>query len=208
MEIKSFECGPLATNCYLIIDGENSVLIDAPPQSLKVIKKIIEDSNVKLSAVLLTHTHWDHAADADYYKKELGAEVYCAKEDEYRLIDPNLHTVWKLPFEIPVTNADKYLNDGELLKFGGIELKSIFTPGHTEGGFSFVLDSEKSVFTGDTLFCESVGRTDLPGGNQNALVVSIKNKLYSLPDDYKAYPGHGDSSEIGYEKSNNQAVTA
>ncbi len=207
MKIIDLECGPLGTMCYLIIDSSNNaVLIDAAPDSFVEVMQACKRENAKLQAVLLTHTHWDHTTDARLFQSEMKAEIYVNQGDEYRILNPMDNALMKLPFEILPCKADKYYSDGDELQFGEIKFRIITTPGHTEGGVCVILDSDKSVFVGDTLFQDSVGRTDLPGGDYAKLKNSIITKLYQLPDDYTVFPGHGDSSTIGYEKHNNSYI--
>ena len=207
MQILELECGPLGTMCYLIVDEQkNAVLIDAAPDSFSQVSQVCNDNNIKISAVLLTHSHWDHTTDASLFQSEMKAEIYINQDDEYRILNPKDNALMQLPFDIPLCKADKYLEDGQLLKFGDIELKVITTPGHTEGGVCFILESEKMIFCGDTIFADSVGRTDLPGGDYAKLKSSVMKKLYLLPDDYKLFPGHGESTMLGYEKRNNSYI--
>jgi glyoxylase-like metal-dependent hydrolase (beta-lactamase superfamily II) len=115
-------------------------------------------------------------------------------------------SIWKLPFNIDPMNADKYLSDKEIINLGTLVFEVINTPGHTEGGACFVFHSDGIVFTGDTLFNMSIGRTDLPGGDYEQLLNSIINRLIILPDDYKVLSGHGEPSTIGFERRNNPFI--
>ena len=205
MEIIAIEAGPILTNTYLIIDQESkkAVVIDAPMDSVELIKPIIEDKMLDVVAILLTHTHWDHAADTDALKKLYNAKVYVHQSDEFRLLEPNENSVFPLPFDIPSTKADHYINDNEIISFGNTELKVLTTPGHTEGGLCFYNESAGVLFSGDTIFRESIGRIDLPGGSLEKIAKSIKEKLLVLDDSTKVLPGHGPSTTIGYERKNN-----
>ena len=205
MKILPVEAGPVYTIGYLVFDetAKQGVIIDAPMDSLSFFTGEIAANTIDLRHILLTHSHWDHTAEAPNIKRETKASIYIHQADEYRVKSPNENTIWQLPFNLESFSADNYLLDGTKINFGNIELETLFTPGHTEGGVCFVCHSEKLVFTGDTLFNMSIGRVDLPGGNYEQLIDSIKKKLMTLPDDYSIFSGHGDSSTIGFERNHN-----
>jgi glyoxylase-like metal-dependent hydrolase (beta-lactamase superfamily II) len=205
MEIIPVESGPVDTIGYLVIDSgtRSAILIDTPYQSSVRILKFIKDMQVELKAILLTHTHWDHTADAAVINHHTNADVYVHEADAYRLSDPQKHTVFTLPFKLePVTNP-VIIQHGDSLAFGSLIFDVVHTPGHTEGGVCFLENNNKVIFTGDTIFYSSIGRTDLPGGDYKQLIGSINERLLNLPDDYNIYPGHGEPSSIGVEKINN-----
>ena len=203
-QILSFEAGPVATNAYLLIDAESggAVIIDAPLDSADSIAEAARDAGVMPSALILTHTHWDHTADVVPLKRHFPEMIiYVHPDDEYRLIDPMAHTIWELPFVIEGIKANAYLRDNDVFRLNSITFTVLHTPGHTEGGIS-LLDSENSLlFVGDTIFANGVGRTDLPGGSWETLLDSITNRLMSLPDETVFHPGHGPSSTIGNERN-------
>ncbi|MFP4370050.1 MAG: MBL fold metallo-hydrolase [Candidatus Kapaibacterium sp.] len=205
MRIIPIEAGPVATIGYLVIDmgSRMSVIIDAPLESTPVFMTHIEENKLKLSAILLSHSHWDHTADAAQLHRLTQAPVYLHKDDEYRLIDQMSHTIMHLPFNLESHKPQGYFSDGDVLEYGGIKFEVRHTPGHTEGGVCFIDHLNKVVFAGDTLFNSSIGRVDLPGGSMATLLNSIKSKIFSLPDDYMIYPGHGPSSTVGREKNLN-----
>jgi hydroxyacylglutathione hydrolase len=205
MEIIPVESGPVDTIGYLVIDGEtrSAVLIDTPYQSSVRIIRIIEDMRVELKAIMLTHTHWDHTADAAVIIDHTNADIYVHEADSYRLSDPQKYYVFSLPFKLEPVNNPKLIHHGEKLKFGNIEFDVVHTPGHTEGGVCFVEHNNKVIFAGDTIFYGSIGRTDLPGGDYRQLIGSINDRLFVLPDEYKIFSGHGEPSSIGVEKINN-----
>lgn len=205
MEIIPVESGPVDTIGYLVIDGEtrSAVLIDTPYQSSVRIIRIIEDMRVELKAIMLTHTHWDHTADAAVIIDHTNADIYVHEADSYRLSDPQKYSIFSLPFKLEPVRNPKLIHHGEKLKFGNIEFDVVHTPGHTEGGVCFVEHNNKVIFAGDTIFYGSIGRTDLPGGDYRQLIGSINDRLFALPDEYKIFSGHGEPSSIGVEKINN-----
>lgn len=205
MEIIPLECGPLLTNCYILLDEftKTALLIDCPPESCDAILDLSYDKGFKIEALLLTHSHWDHTMDAIELKEIAGVPVYIHKDDEYRLLDPMSHTLMELPFELDPVTPDGYLKHGDTILCGDMIVEVIYTPGHTEGGVCFVIHNKKICFTGDTIFHESIGRTDLPGGNTDKLLNSINEKLMTLPDDYILFPGHGARTTVGHEKTSN-----
>lgn len=200
------ECGPVATNTYLIhSDGSAAALIvDAPMGSVEALGKVVEDKGLHPVALVLTHTHWDHTADAAKMKRRWpGMTVYVHPGDEYRLTEPAKHTVWPLPFTLEALEADRHLQGGDRLELEGMEFEVLHTPGHTEGGICLLEKNEGVVFVGDTLFSGSVGRTDLPGGDWGTLLASIRAQLLTLPDNIIVYPGHGPATTIGDERETN-----
>lgn len=208
MEIISIIAGILDTNCYLLASAESrtAILIDAPPESAEIVFEELKKRDLSLEAILLTHTHWDHTADAEPIKNVTGAKLYVSVTDYYRLQEPMKHALVPLGFEIKPTKADYLINGEELPTFRTTQLRAIPTPGHTEGGLTFVLESQRCAFVGDTIFYLSIGRWDLPGGDEQTLLESIRNGIFTLPDDFILYPGHGILTTVGFEKSNNPYV--
>lgn len=205
MKIIPVESGPVNTIGYLIIDEQtkDGIIIDAPLDSSSIFFANAERHSVRLRALLLTHSHWDHIADCFMIKEKTNLDIYIHKNDEYRLTEPNKHTIWPLPFEIKPVKADKYFESEQKLTFGSLSFDVLFTPGHTEGGVCLYNSENKLVFTGDTLFNMSIGRVDLPGGNYEILMNSIEEKLMKLDDEIQVYSGHGEATSIGFERRNN-----
>ncbi len=181
-------------------------VIDAPPDSASIVLAAAAEAGCTITHLLLTHTHWDHTADAAELVRQTDAEVWVHAHDAYRLIDPMRHTIWPLPFTIEPVVPSRYLEHGDHLVVAGINLDVIHTPGHTEGGVCFVDAAHRRVFVGDTLFYGSVGRTDLPGGDMQILTTSIRERLFVLPENYSVYPGHGPITTIGEERTSNPFV--
>lgn len=203
MIIKRFIAGQLENNMYLVADeaSRKAVLIDASSNIPELIEAA-KDYDVEY--ILLTHGHFDHIMGLTSLKKELNAQAVICKDD--LVISDNINeftSLFGLPEVTPPT-YEKYIKDGDVLKVGNMDIKVIHTPGHTEGGTCYLVD--ENLFSGDTLFKESVGRTDLFGGNFKKLSDSIKNKLFKLDDKIEVYPGHGDKTTIGYEKKYNEIV--
>lgn len=209
MEIIPLECGPLATNCYILIDEftKTALLIDCPPECCDAVLELSYEKDFKIEAILLTHSHFDHTADAPELKQVAGIPVYVHKGDEYRLLDPMNHTVFMLPFELDPVTPDGYLKHGDTILCGDMIVEVIHTPGHTEGSVAFVIHNKKLCFPGDTIFYEGIGRTDLPGGDEDKILDSINNRILTLPDDYIIFPGHGPRTNVGHEKSSNPYIS-
>ncbi|HYF03496.1 MAG TPA: MBL fold metallo-hydrolase [Patescibacteria group bacterium] len=205
MKIYPLEAGPVATYGYLITDSETkkAVLVDTPKDCAEPFLQLLKDENLELERILLTHSHWDHTADAAEMQRRTGAPIYLHKDDEYRATDPGKYLGWKLPFEIEAISIDEFLKEGDTIECGRWKFDVIHTPGHTEGGVCFIDHAMKIALVGDTLFKSSVGRTDLPGGDAKMLLKSIREKLLTLPDDYTVLPGHGDMTTIGAERKRN-----
>ncbi|HRP01280.1 MAG TPA: MBL fold metallo-hydrolase [Candidatus Kapabacteria bacterium] len=207
MFVATRESGPIQTNSYLLADdNKNAVIIDAPLGILDLFVPIIEENNLNLQALLLTHSHWDHMLDAKKIVDRYQIPLFVHQLDAYRLNEPNKHTVFQLPFTIEAVAEQQYVDDGECLKFGDIEIDILHTPGHTEGGVCYVLKNENIIFSGDTLFRESIGRADLPGASLSQLLHSIRTKIINLSPNYKVLSGHGPATTIEHEIHNNPFI--
>jgi len=208
MEIICIEAGPILTNCYIVISNNKNeaIIVDTALNSADLLFDIIKKRKIKVKGIILTHSHWDHSGDAGEVRMITGAPVMIHKSDEYRLLEPNKNALMFLPFEIKACPPDKYLNDMDILKFDNMEFEVRHTPGHTEGGICLVNHSEKIVFAGDTIFNQSIGRTDLPGGSTELLLNSINRKIMTLDDNYILHCGHGPSTTVGDERFNNPFI--
>lgn len=200
MIIKQYTAGMLENNIYLVLDetSRKGVLIDAT----ECLHEIIEDAKgYDIEYILLTHGHFDHILGLSELKKALGAKAVINKNDI--IISDNINEFTKLfnmPESVPPT-YEIFIDDGDKITTGNLIFKVIATPGHTEGGVCYLIDDK--LFSGDTIFRESVGRTDLFGGNYNKLKDSIKNKIFTLDDNITIYTGHGDLTTVGHEKKYN-----
>lgn len=198
MELKTFEAGPLSANNYILTDNNESVLIDCS----EYIPEIMNNFNIKY--ILLTHGHFDHILGINKTKEHFGAKVLMNKDDEDRLQESQM---FLQNFGLPAINPpkiDSYIDENSVIEFGNTKIKCIHTPGHTQGSMSYLVDN--TLFSGDTLFKNTYGRCDLPGGDFEQIKKSLTEKLFVLPDDVVVYSGHGEKTTIGYEKINNEIL--
>lgn len=202
-KIDSRILGMVGTNCYLLcnMDIKECVLID-PADSQDEISRMIDESGCSLKGILLTHGHFDHIMAADAVRDKYGVKVYASCDEKNTLEQPHINLGGAYGLKLSV-KADVWHKDGEILKLAGFDIEALHTPGHTEGGSCYYIREIGVIFSGDTLFCGSVGRTDFPGGSMSEIVRSIKEKVMVLPDDTKVYPGHGEGTSVGYERENN-----
>ena len=202
-KIDSRILGMVGTNCYLLcnMDIKECVLID-PADSQDEISRMIDESGCSLKGILLTHGHFDHIMAADAVRDKYGVKVYASCDEKNTLEQPHINLGEAYGLKLSV-KADVWHKDGEILKLAGFDIEALHTPGHTEGGSCYYVREIGVLFSGDTLFCGSVGRTDFPGGSMSEIVRSIKEKVMVLPDDTKVYPGHGEGTSVGYERVNN-----
>jgi glyoxylase-like metal-dependent hydrolase (beta-lactamase superfamily II) len=201
MILETVVVGSMEVNCYILASDENcaAIIVD-PGDDEDKIRRVLKSYGLKPAFIINTHSHFDHIGCDDKF----GVPVYVHSQDAESLKDarrnfsPFFGSAYKVKSEI------KTLKDRDIIKLGQLELEVIHTPGHTAGGISLLMKKPKDniLFTGDTLFCQGVGRTDL-GGDEDLLIKSIREKLLILPDDTIIYPGHGPSSTIGDEKRNN-----
>lgn len=203
LRILSETVGIVQTNCYIVgmVNKDGCIIID-PGGEEDAILRIVDQSGYRVEGILLTHGHFDHILGIEGIRKRYGAKVY-AHEEEKELLGKkewNSSTITGSPYEcVP----DILLQDGEVVTLAGIGITVLHTPGHTKGGVCYHLKNYGVLFSGDTLFYESIGRTDLPTADGNQILHSIKNKLLVLDEDTKVYPGHGEATLIGHEKTGN-----
>lgn len=203
MVFKRLTTGMLASNCYIIGECGEGAVID-PGAKASEILKAVNELNLKIKYLILTHAHIDHILSMDELRRVLGAKVLVHEMDEGTLSNPLMNGSGLFGLSKVFGEADGLLKDGDVLMVGGMKLEIIHTPGHSSG--SICIKAGSSIFTGDTLFMMSIGRSDLGDGDYELLMDSIKNRLMTLSDDTKVYPGHGTSTTIGYERENNPFV--
>lgn len=203
-KIDSKVLGMVGTNCYLLIneDIKECVLVD-PGDCPDEIDKMIDKWGCTLVGILLTHGHFDHIMAADAVRDKYGVKIYASSDEKETLNNPDYNLGSSYGLNSLSLEADVYHNDKDIIKLAGFDILVLHTPGHTAGGTCYYVKEEGILFSGDTLFCESVGRTDFPGGSMGKLIGSIKDKIMVLPEDTKIYPGHGEGTRVGYEKEHN-----
>lgn len=203
LKIGRMVLGYVSTNVYFVYDENNKkAIVFDPADDGDGIYKSLKNEGIDVSAIFLTHGHFDHIYGVKALKEASSAKVYAAEPEAELLKDPELNASSQNGRIASIT-ADVMLRDGEIVDIDGLKVKVIFTPGHTAGSCCFYFEEEKMLICGDTLFLGSCGRTDLPTGSEAAIDRSIKEKLMCLPDDVRIYPGHGNPSTIGFERENN-----
>ena len=189
------------TNCYIILDEESkeTMVID-PAGDVDKIEELIHILEGKLKYIYLTHCHGDHILGVADLKNRCGGKILIHREDAEGLNDKNINLSSVIDIPEIELEADSRVDDNDLIHLGNLEFKVIHTPGHTKGGTSLYCQKEKCLFSGDTLFRGTWGRTDLPTSSREDIMDSIVNKLMILPDETIVYPGHGMMTKIGEEK--------
>ena len=201
MKLYHLPSGPLRVNTYFLVNDQNQAVIIDGGENYKKVKQVEKEYGFKIEALLLTHAHFDHAGNAKKLQDD-GVKVYISKKDAPKLLnEQNLSGDFGRAFDY--LTADYTFDDGEILNICGFEIKVIATPGHTDGSVCFLTGN--MLFTGDTLFLESVGRTDFITGNRDQLVKSVK-RLFDLDGDYTVYPGHEDFTTLSHERKYNTFI--
>lgn len=192
-----------ATNCFFVYEeGEKDVIVFDPGDQGEFVYEKLTDAGFEIKAIYLTHGHFDHIEGCNALKKLSGAKIYALDEeaDICRSAELNLSAGFGMPYAV---EPDGYVHDGDICMEAGISFKVIATPGHTKGSCAYYFEEAGFLIGGDTLFLESVGRTDFPTGSMSVLVKSVKEKLFVLPDTVKVFSGHGEATTIGHEKQYN-----
>lgn len=206
IEIKQLTLGMVSTNAYLVADIETNeaILID-PVDNAKIIKQTADEAGWTIKLILATHAHFDHVLASKEIKELTNAPFWiheeCVSMLETLPMQGKLFGLGDFP---EAASPDKLLtSEQEIIKLGKITLKTLYTPGHAVGHLSFYMPEHKILFSGDTLFFSSIGRADLPGGNHDLLLKSIREQLLTLDDDVRVLPGHMQQTTIGFERKNN-----
>jgi glyoxylase-like metal-dependent hydrolase (beta-lactamase superfamily II) len=208
IKLKIFTFNPFQENTFIIWDDstKESIVVDpgcSNSEEEHLVTSFIAENELRIKYLLNTHCHIDHILGNRFIKEKYGCDFY-APELDLPLLDKALEQAKMFGLEInPSPLPDEFITEELLLKLGDSEINFVFTPGHTPGEFCILFHKEKICISGDVLFLEGIGRTDLWGGNYDTLLNSIKQKLFVLDHDYKVFPGHGDSTTIGHEKTNN-----
>lgn len=206
MKIKKFPVGILGTNCYLVINEETKEMVIVDPGGVsKKLMTYIQEEGLKPQAILLTHGHFDHIMGIDALLEAWKMPVYVHEDDEDAMNDVYLNQSKSYTSGYTYKGA-QYVRDGQELNLIGETFKVIHTPGHTKGGVCYYVEAEGVLFSGDTLFQNSVGRSDFANSSTSGLIRSIREKLFELPEETHVYPGHSGETTIGHEKKYNPYV--
>jgi hydroxyacylglutathione hydrolase len=202
MILETLTVGPFQENCYVIGDGEVGAIVDPGDEATRI-ALAVERTGLEIDQILVTHAHIDHVGAVAALADEYACPVLMHPEAELMLNQlPTQAMMMGLRFgNVPA--VDRQVQDGEALEVGGLRLEALYTPGHAPGHLAFYVESEGLVLSGDALFAGSVGRTDLFGGDMEVLMRSINERLLTLPDETRVYPGHGPQTTIGEERAYN-----
>jgi len=203
LQIAHYMVGPVQTNCYFAINKETkeALVIDPGEEAARLMQQI-KAQGLTVAAILLTHGHFDHAGAAEELSALCNAPIYAHEAEKETLESEKLNACWMIGKK-ETYRADLFVKDEQELDLAGFHIRVLFTPGHTKGGCCYYFPYENVVFSGDTLFQMSVGRTDLEGGSMSQIVRSIQEKLMPLPEQTVVYPGHGEATTIETERMYN-----
>lgn len=202
IQVRQIVTGTIEENCYIVYKDTIALIIDPGDETSKI-KNEIEELGVRPIAILLTHAHFDHIGSLEDIRVDYDVPVYISPKEKDWLGDPVKNLSFSNPFSVTANPAEEFFTPNEKLSINGFPFEVVPTPGHSPGGVSFIFHDDRFVISGDALFKGSVGRTDLPGSQPEILLDGIREHLFSLPDDYAVYPGHGRDTTIGYEKHTN-----
>lgn len=207
IRIQSFVFNPFQENTYVIYDGTKDAVVVDPgcydQDEKREIADFIAGNNLSIKMLLNTHCHIDHVLGNSFIKEKFDTKLYIHQTEEFVLHAQKILAPHYGMHHYEEAKPDYFLKEGDRVKFGDQDFSVLFVPGHSPGHIAFYNEKEKVVLAGDVLFQNSIGRTDLPGGNFDTLMKSIHEKLFTLPDDVSVYPGHGPITRIGVEKRTN-----
>ncbi|MCF8001222.1 MAG: MBL fold metallo-hydrolase [Halanaerobiales bacterium] len=197
--ISSETVGVNFTNCYLIGKRDSSAIVIDPGDEIDKIMDMVNEYNVKVEKIINTHGHFDHISANQELKEKTGAEIYIHEQDSEALINPskNLSSHLGQNNLVKLNKADNIINEGDIITIEDYKFEVFHTPGHSPGSICLYDENKKILISGDTIFSMGVGRTDFPGCSQQELINSIENKILTLPEDVKVYPGHGQTTRLG-----------
>lgn len=209
VKVYEIRVSVFVTNCYLVLNEETKegFLIDPGDYEEKILA-VLKEKEVNLRAIYLTHGHLDHMMAVERIREEYGVSAYCHTDELAVLADPVQNLTSRFMRHSYVLDGVKPLVDGAEFSCAGVKIKLLHTPGHTPGGCCYYLPEEGMLFSGDTLFYRSIGNTEFPGGSMGTIARSIREKLYTLPEETVVYAGHGEETDIGSEKRENPYVPA
>lgn len=204
IDIQSFQVSVMGTNCYVITDRATgaTAVVDPGAVSEKLTEILKSMGNENIKYILLTHGHFDHMGAAEEYARVFDAKIVISEADEPFLSDDSLNLGSMAASPVKPFGADIKLTDGDTVELGDTTLRFMLTPGHTQGSGCYISEEDKIIFSGDTLFCGSMGRTDFPTGDLWVMMKSLR-RLRDLEGDYRVYPGHDCSTTLGYEREHN-----
>jgi hydroxyacylglutathione hydrolase len=208
LQLQSFAFNPFQENTFVVYDDTSmeGVIIDPgnyEPEENYELADFIKTNKVQVKMLLNTHCHIDHVLGNYFVKETYKVELYIHRKEEAPLLAVKSYAPSYGMFKYSATAPDKFLEEGDHVKFGNLVADVLFVPGHSPGHIAFHFAKEKVLMGGDVLFYNSIGRTDLPGGNHQTLIESIQKKIFTLPDDTVVYPGHGPETNVGFEKRTN-----
>ena len=206
LNIRCVPTGPLAVNTYIVWNEGNTECVVIDPANSGKILRALDELGLELKAILLTHGHFDHIMGVAKLKQATNARVYINRLDSKAMSDDGENLAAMVGFRVDPAQVDVFVEDDMRFTEAGIEFSVIHTPGHTKGGVCYVVGSERVIFSGDTLFYMSYGRTDLPGGDASALRDSIVSRLFTLRGDYRVLPGHECETTLDFERIHNMCV--
>lgn len=206
MIIETVPVGMLGVNCYIVGDKDHLLVIDPGADANAIFKKI-QSIGGTVETIFLTHCHFDHILATNELKELTGADIFVANAEKENLLDENVNMTGRFHSRKIHIVPDKLLSEGDTVSSGNYHFSVIETPGHTSGGVCLYEPTEKVLFSGDTLFFESIGRTDFLTGDFSALKRSVIEKLYVLPGETRVFPGHGEKTTIAHEMKNNPFIS-